>query len=119
MAFYGVGLDIKVKELNMNFKMHLQRAGGNGLRSLARIFKRFDFNGNGKLDIMEFEEALGQFGLFPSKVELQALIKFYDADGDGNVTYNEFINGLKDPLTERQQALVDKAFGLMDKDGSG
>lgn len=119
MAFYGVGLDIKVKELNMNFKMHLQRKGGNGIRSLARIFKRFDFNGNNKLDIMEFEEALGQFGLFPTKVELQALMKYYDADGDGNISYDEFLNGLKDDLTERQQSLVDKAFNMMDKDGSG
>lgn len=62
MAFYGVGLDIKVRELNMQFKMQLQKRGGVGLRSLARIFKRMDFNGNKKLDIMEFEEALAAFG---------------------------------------------------------
>ena len=119
MAFYGVGLDIKVKELNMQFKMYLQRRGGVGIRSLARIFKRFDFNGNGMLDIMEFEEALGQFGLFPSKVELQALMKFYDVNKDGNVTYEEFLSGLKDPLTDRMTQLVMKAFAIMDKDGSG
>lgn len=119
MAFYGVGLDIKVKETQMNFKMHLQRVGGNGIRSLSRIFKRFDFNGNGKLDIMEFEEALGSFGLFPSKVDLQALMKYYDTDGDGSITYEEFLAGLKDPLSDRQQVMVDKAFDIMDKDGSG
>lgn len=102
MAFYGVGLDIKVKELNMNFKMHLQKKGGVGLRNLAKIFKRMDFNGNGKLDIIEFEEALGSFGLFPSKVELQALMKYYDVDGDGNITYEEFLNGLKEPLSSRK-----------------
>lgn len=68
---------------------------------------------------MEFEEALGQFGLFPSKVELQALMKYYDTDGDGNISYDEFLRGLKDDLTERQQALVDKAWSIMDKDGSG
>ena len=62
MAFYGVGLDIKVRELDMQFKMHLQKRGGIGLRSLARIFRRMDFNGNKKLDIMEFEEALASFG---------------------------------------------------------
>lgn len=119
MAFYGVGLDIKIKELNMQFKMHLQRRGGIGLRSLSRLFKRFDFNGNRKLDIMEFEEALGQFGIFPSKVELQVLMKYYDTDGDGNIGYEEFLRGLKDELTDRQQNMVNKAWEIMDKDNSG
>lgn len=62
MAFYGVGLEIKIRELNMQFRMHLQKKGGLGIRTLARIFKRMDFNGNNKLDIIEFEEALGAYG---------------------------------------------------------
>jgi len=33
--------------------------------------------------------------LFPKKVELQALIKYYDVDGDGSVSYEEFIRGLR------------------------
>ncbi len=50
MAFYGVGLDVKVRELNMNFKNAIKAKGGVGLRSLKVIFKRMDFNGNKKLD---------------------------------------------------------------------
>jgi hypothetical protein len=38
MAFYGVGLDVKVRELNLQF-----------------IFNRMDFNGNKRLDAGEFE----------------------------------------------------------------
>ena len=78
-----------------------------------------DFNGNKKLDIQEFGEALALYGVFPSKVELQALMKYYDVDGDGNISYEEFLVGLKDPLTECRRELVDKAFHIMDKDGSG
>jgi len=33
--------------------------------------------------------------LFPKKVELQALMKFYDVDGDGNIGYEEFLRGLR------------------------
>ena len=40
MAFYGVGLDAKIKELNLSFKMHLRQKGGIGLRSLGRLFDR-------------------------------------------------------------------------------
>lgn len=65
-----------------------------------------DFNGNKKLDIGEFEQALAAFGLFPKKVELQALMKFYDCDNDGNIGYDEFLRGLRDELTERRMAMV-------------
>jgi Ca2+-binding EF-hand superfamily protein len=81
MAFYGVNLEVKVRELNLQFKLALQQKGGAvGLRTLAKIFKRMDTNGNRKLDSGEFEQALASFGFFPKKVELQALVKFYDVD---------------------------------------
>ena len=78
-----------------------------------------DNNGNKKLDQAEFTEALAQYGLFPKVVEIQALLKYYDVDGDGNITYEEFIRGLRDPLTERRKAMVDKAFALIDRNNSG
>lgn len=46
-------------------------------------------------------------------------MKFYDIDGDGNISYEEFIRGLREELTERRKKMVDKAFALIDKDGSG
>jgi Ca2+-binding EF-hand superfamily protein len=119
MALYGVGLDVTVAKLNNSFKMQIKQRGGIGIKSIGRIFRRFDDNGNKKLDICEFEEALANCGLFPSKVELQALMKFYDVDNDGNITYEEFLRGLREELTERRQYMVGKAFALMDKDGSG
>ena len=38
-----------------------------------------------------------------------------DVDGDGNITYEEFIRGLRDPLSERRRAMVDKAFDLINR----
>mmetsp|Transcript_20978 Transcript_20978/g.18603 ORF Transcript_20978/g.18603 Transcript_20978/m.18603 type:complete len:160 (+) Transcript_20978:151-630(+) len=72
-----------------------------------------------KLDIVEFGEALAVYGVFPTKVELQVLMKYYDADGDGNIGYEEFLRGLREDLTEGRKELVEKAFSIMDKDGSG
>jgi Ca2+-binding EF-hand superfamily protein len=60
-----------------------------------------------------------RYRLFPAVHELQALMKYYDIDGDGNITYEEFIRGLREELTERRKGMVDRAFALMDKDGSG
>ena len=78
-----------------------------------------DFNGNKKLDYSEFEQALAAFGIFPKKVELQALVKFYDIDQDGNISYDEFLSGLRDELSERRVNMVRKAFQMLDKDQSG
>jgi Ca2+-binding EF-hand superfamily protein len=64
MAYFGVDKDIRIQEINLTFKNIIRnRTGGNlGIRSLAHIFKKFDHNGNKKLDAAEFEQALATFG---------------------------------------------------------
>lgn len=62
MSLYGVGLDINVSRINNQFKMALKARGGIGIKSLGTLFRRFDDNGNKKLDISEFEEALAECG---------------------------------------------------------
>jgi Ca2+-binding EF-hand superfamily protein len=57
--------------------------------------------------------------LFFKKVELQALVKYYDVDSDGQISLEEFLRGLRDSLTERRENMVKRAFALMDRDGSG
>jgi len=61
-----------------------------------------DNNGNKKLDKEEFTNALNTFGIFPKIVEVQALMKFYDVNEDGNISFEEFLRGLRSPLTERR-----------------
>lgn len=46
-------------------------------------------------------------------------MKYYDVDGDGNISYEEFIRGLRDELTERRRKMVEKAFAMLDRDRSG
>lgn len=103
----------------MKFKLCIQQKGGNGVRSLRRIFNHMDFNGSKSLDAQEFEQALAAYGLFPKKVELQALMKYYDINGDGSISFDEFLNGLKDELSERRLNMVKKAFARLDRDNSG
>ena len=46
-------------------------------------------------------------------------MKYYDVDGDGQINLEEFLRGLRDSLTERRAAMVERAFNIMDRDGSG
>lgn len=62
MAYYGVNMDVMVRELNLKFKLAIQQRGGIGIRSLKVIFNRMDFDGSKSLDGGEFEQALAAFG---------------------------------------------------------
>lgn len=66
-----------------------------------------------------FENKNAFCSLFPKKVELQALMKYYDINGDGSVSYEEFLNGLRDELTPRRKNMTLKAFAMLDKSGEG
>ena len=51
------------------------------------------------------------FRLFPKQIDLKALHRYYDVDGDGAVSYNEFVRGLTDDkLSERKAVVVAKAW---------
>ena len=55
MAFYGVGLEVKVKELLLQLKVQIQNKPGRDIRYSKVIFKRYDANGKGKFDSKELE----------------------------------------------------------------
>ncbi len=79
MALYGVGLNTTVNRINLEFRSFLaQNKGGTSVRNLKRIFKQFDADKSGRLDLEEFEKCLASFGFFLKKVDYQALLKFYD-----------------------------------------
>ena len=62
MAFHGVDLTVRIAELQNQFRNQIRARGGIGIRSFGRIFRQLDDNGNKKLDITEFTEALNMFG---------------------------------------------------------
>ena len=62
MAYFGVDGQIRIDELNLQFKNQLRNKGGVGLRALTGIFRKFDLSHNGRLDALEFEMALGELG---------------------------------------------------------
>ena len=58
MAVYCDGLEVKVKELLLQVKMQTQNKSGRGIRYLKVNFKRYDANGNSKLDPQQLESDL-------------------------------------------------------------
>jgi Ca2+-binding EF-hand superfamily protein len=114
---FGVGLQIEIQRIQVQFRMILAKKGG--VHNLATCFEQMDANGNGLIEFEEFEKGLKQLGLFPTKVQLQTLFKYYDSDASGCISYNEFIAALRDPLAGPRLEVVQRAWRALDKFETG
>jgi len=50
-----------------------------------------DDNGNGQLDVDDFRWGLIDYGISVTKEEANLLMKGYDRDGNGTVSFDEFL----------------------------
>eukprot|EP01116_Phalansterium_solitarium_P016863 TRINITY_DN400_c1_g12_i1.p1 TRINITY_DN400_c1_g12~~TRINITY_DN400_c1_g12_i1.p1 ORF type:complete len:419 (-),score=144.48 TRINITY_DN400_c1_g12_i1:255-1511(-) len=101
-----------------------KRAGGSStLKSLGLQFKLMDRSNDGTVDREElqigFEKFLRGFGVTLGPVELQNVFALFDVNGDGVISYDEFICGVRGSMSEARLALVREAFDLLDMDASG
>lgn len=51
--------------------------------------------------------------------EINEMFEVFDVDGSGSVEFEEFIQSVRDPLTQRRRDLVAKAFAALDVNGEG
>ena len=87
---------------------------------LAKVFKAFDKNGDGKLSMEEVKEGyLEHYGKIMSDEEVENMFKAVDTDNSGFIDYSEFVVAA---MNENQLTTNEKlaaAFKMFDKDGSG
>ena len=111
---------INVLEILDRVKAALKRRGSKSIAGLGRTFRALDsYDGNKKVDAQEFHIGLQENGVDLSQEESDALLSFFDKDGDGNINFDEFLVGIRGKLNERREAIVMKAFMKFDKDCSG
>lgn len=108
-----------------------------GLRSLTRIFKAMDVNGNKNLDCDDFRWGLMDYGIQVSKDEAAELLSAFDADGSGCVNYEKFLSTIRvspsffnqflklffyfnqGTLAETRAAVVKRAYDKIAADNEG
>ena len=81
------------------FCEHIEKARSKSWSQASRIksakaFQEIDADGSGQLSPDEIEGALKRLKVTVNDEKLKELVKSCDADGDGNISYPEFVDGL-------------------------
>lgn len=101
----------------------LEMGGANGIRSIIHLLKRMDADGSGSLDRKELLEGLTGFGIegledIPGG-DMDKVMQYFDRDGNGRVSIEEFHLGLQGRMPRKRVMLVRQAFQLLDSTGDG
>jgi calcium-dependent protein kinase len=88
--------------------------------NLRDIFREFDVEKTGKITKKVFQkELIKLYGEEDAKVLTNKIFNSLDLDGNGDISYNEFLTSIIDSKKFITNDRLDKAFRLFDKDGNG
>jgi Ca2+-binding EF-hand superfamily protein len=69
----------------------MRQRGARGILGLQRVFKIMDDDRSGYLDRNEFSKALKDYRVQVNQDEANKLFGLFDINGDGNISYDEFL----------------------------
>jgi len=85
-------------------------------------FAMFDIDGGGTIETHELKQVLTELGDAPTDEEIEEMILLVDANGDGEIDFDEFLTLMRLRMGEdgddNEQKLRD-VFDVFDADGSG
>eukprot|EP01060_Flectonema_neradi_P038554 TRINITY_DN8132_c0_g1_i1.p1 TRINITY_DN8132_c0_g1~~TRINITY_DN8132_c0_g1_i1.p1 ORF type:complete len:551 (+),score=104.17 TRINITY_DN8132_c0_g1_i1:136-1788(+) len=100
-------------------KQAAMKKGNNGLREMTQEFRKMDKNADSFLSPDELRKGLSGWGVKLSDFEVRYLVTSFDEDGDGKLSLDEFLKGIRGGLNPRRRKIVDRAFNALDTDLSG
>lgn len=103
----------------MRLREKLATRGIRGIMGLGRQFKIMDDDNSGSVDFLEFKKTMNDYKLGFNEKEVEVLFRAFDVSGDGKILYDEFLRIIRGKLNEKRKHWVDRAFKILDADGSG
>ena len=95
----------------------VNRLGEGGMKAIGRSFRIMDDDGNKKLNPEELFTGFADCGIELSGDEIDLIFDQLDTSGDGSVDMNEFLRLVRGGLPRCRQAIVDRAWLVLDKTG--
>ncbi|MED6145816.1 translation elongation factor EF1B gamma [Stylosanthes scabra] len=88
---------------------------------LKEAFGLFDKDGDGCITVEELATVIRSLDQNPSEEELQDMITEVDADGNGTIEFDEFLNLMAKKIkdTDDAEEELKEAFKVFDKDQNG
>jgi Ca2+-binding EF-hand superfamily protein len=108
-----------VHQIIKDLRASLAERGARGIIGLSRKFKIMDDNGNKSLSMSEFKKAMKECELELTPAEVDAVFKFFDRDGSLGIDFEEFLQGIRGPMSPARLRIIKLAFDMLDADGSG
>ena len=116
----GDRIYIDLDSIMARIRERITERGAVGIRGIGRLFRIADDDGSRSIDLYnELPKLLGDIGVLLNKTEIAELGRMLDRNGDGQITYDEFVYHFAPPLNKFRQDAVNRAFDYLDKNGNG
>eukprot|EP00743_Colponemidia_sp_Colp-15_P004488 GILK01004840.1.p1 GENE.GILK01004840.1~~GILK01004840.1.p1 ORF type:complete len:196 (-),score=29.98 GILK01004840.1:91-678(-) len=101
-------------------KRGLEKKGTTTIRSLGKTFRCLgSYDGDRKVAGQELVAVLRENGVLLDKRETGMLAGYLDREQDGNADFEEFLAAIRGSANPRRQALIDRSYLNLDKNGNG
>ena len=100
------------------FRDKIKNRGVRGMVGLQRVFNMMDDDNTGTLSMREFAKACKDFKVGISEENVPILFQKFDANGDGTMSYDEFLTNVRGILNPTRGKAIRAAFqNLADRCG--
>ena len=116
----GDRIYIDLDSIMARIRERITERGAVGIRGIGRLFRVADDDGSKSLDLyVELPKLLGDMGVLMNKTEIAELARMLDRNGDGRITYDEFIYHFAPPMNRFRTDAVNQAFDYLDRNRNG
>jgi hypothetical protein len=115
---YSPNIELYIQDIMIKIYSKCFENGTYGLMELGNYIRALNTNNTNCIPSDQFKKVLQDFGLNLTQVELDALCKYFDKNGDKQIYFNEFLFSLRNSLSIQRKFLIEKAFNSMSSNGS-